>query len=76
MDSSPTKCPRCASTEVKPIVETNYGWYWRCDACGEIWHQDTRPRPKLFEKRTAELLDAVCDFYGFRPVRANAANAA
>jgi hypothetical protein len=65
MDQPPTHCPRCASTRIKPILETNYGWYWRCEQCAEIWHHDTRPRPKLFEQRGADLLDALWAFLAF-----------
>ena len=62
MDQTPTHCPRCASTRIKPILETNYGWYWRCETCAEIWHQDTRRRPKQFEQRRTDILDALWAF--------------
>ena len=65
MDPKPTHCPGCASTRIKAVLETNYGWYWRCEQCGETWHQDTRPRPKQFEQRTSVILDAAWEFLTF-----------
>jgi rubredoxin len=55
----PRRCPVCASDETKMAVETNYGAYWRCSACGHVWHEDTRPRPKtppFFERYWAAVL--------------------
>ncbi|HTM25359.1 MAG TPA: hypothetical protein VL225_09210 [Vicinamibacterales bacterium] len=43
---APPRCPVCASADAKMTIETNYGAYWRCNACGHVWHEDARPRPK------------------------------
>ena len=63
MEPVPTHCPRCASTRAKPVIETNYGWYWRCEDCAEVWHQDTRPRPTelppFFERYSWALIEVV-----------------
>jgi hypothetical protein len=44
---APKLCPNCTSPNIKAVLETNYGAYWRCAACGNVWHEDTRLRPKL-----------------------------
>lgn len=33
-------CPTCHSPRVRPTVQTDYGEYYRCDACGDVWHED------------------------------------
>lgn len=36
---TPTKCPECASSEVKTTSKVvTAASYWRCEKCGEVWN--------------------------------------
>jgi len=36
--SLPVRCPFCASEAIKTTEKGGASAYWRCEACGELWH--------------------------------------
>ena len=47
-DSEAVHCPYCYSADVVTSPKPSAASYWRCKACGELWHPDrVAPRDRF-----------------------------
>ena len=49
---TPERCPYCASkTIVSAARKPTAANYWRCEACGELWHPERLQTNRLSSRR-------------------------